>query len=66
MPPIACARVIELQRLVLLEQRDGVGAAALVNGDLVVAQPRVHARGIVGVAVPADLPQLGHRDSLAA
>ena len=52
--------------MVLLEDRDRVDAAPFVDGDLVVAQPRMRLRGIVGVAVAADLPKLGGRDPRVA
>ena len=58
------ACVVELDRVLLLEDRDGVEAAALIDGDLVVAQPRMNLLGVVGVAVPADLPQLRLGDPL--
>ena len=58
------ARVIQLERLLFLQDRDRVGAASLVDRDLVVAQPRVRSRRVGRVAVPADLPQLRGRDPL--
>ena len=42
------AGVVELERLVLLEDRDGVDPAAFVDRDLVVAQPRVRLAGLSG------------------
>ena len=60
------ASVVQLERVVLLEDRYGGDSAAFVDGDLVVAQPRVNLLGVVGVAVAADLPQLCGGDPLVA